>query len=238
MLVLFGGSGDLARRKLLPSLYNLAKHDSSTSTSPCSPSAQALSDEAMRERLVEAVQELCEQPIDSALLEHLKSATYYRRGPFNRGEELESLRQPLEEIAARHGTQGNVVYYLATPPEAFGSIGTGLGKAGLVKPPSGDSWTRIIVEKPFGRDLASAQELNRALLTVFDESQIHRIDHYLRKETVQNLLLLRFHERALRAHLNRRYVDHVQILVAETLGVEGRGAYYDTRAPATCCRTT
>ena len=229
MLVLFGGSGDLARRKLLPSLYNLAKHGFlDEHFAVLALGSKPLSDEAMRERLAEAVQEFCEQPIDSALLEHLKSATYYRRGPFNRGEELESLRQPLEEIAARHGTQGNVVYYLATPPEAFGSIGTGLGKAGLVKPTAGDSWTRIIVEKPFGRDLASAQELNRALLTVFDESQIHRIDHYLGKETVQNLLLLRFTNGLFEPIWNRRYVDHVQILVAETLGVEGRGAYYDT----------
>ena len=129
MLVLFGGSGDLARRKLLPSLYNLAKHGFlDEHFAVLALGSKPLSDEAMRERLAEAVQEFCEQPIDSALLEHLQSATYYRRGPFNRGSELESLRQPLEEIAARHGTQGNVVYYLATPPEAFGAIGTGLGR--------------------------------------------------------------------------------------------------------------
>jgi glucose-6-phosphate 1-dehydrogenase len=229
VLVIFGGSGDLARRKLLPSLYNLARHGFlDEHFAVLALGSKPLSDEAMRERLAEAVREFCEQPIDSALLERLQRATYYRRGNFNRGQELESLRQPLEEIAARHGTQGNVVFYLATPPEAFGPIATALGKAGLVRPPSDGPWTRIIVEKPFGRDLASAQTLNRELLAVFDESQIHRIDHYLGKETVQNLLLLRFTNGLFEPIWNRRYVDHVQILVAETLGVEGRGAYYDT----------
>ena len=229
VLVIFGGSGDLARRKLLPSLYNLARHGFlDEHFAVLALGSKPLSDEAMRERLVEAVREFCEQPIDSSLLERLQRATYYRRGNFNRGQELESLRQPLEEIAARHGTQGNVVFYLATPPEAFGPIATALGKAGLVRPPSDGPWTRIIVEKPFGRDLASAQTLNRELLAVFDESQIHRIDHYLGKETVQNLLLLRFTNGLFEPIWNRRYVDHVQILVAETLGVEGRGAYYDT----------
>jgi glucose-6-phosphate 1-dehydrogenase len=229
LLVIFGGSGDLARRKLLPSLYNLARHGFlAEHFAVLALGSKPLSDDAMRERLAAAVREFCEQPIDPAILERLQRATYYRRGPFNRGDELESLRQPLEEIDARHGTQGNRLFYLATPPEAFGSIGTGLGRAGLVRPPSAASWSRIIVEKPFGRDLASAQALNRELLSVFDESQIHRIDHYLGKETVQNLLLLRFTNGLFEPIWNRRYVDHVQILVAETLGVEGRGAYYDT----------
>jgi glucose-6-phosphate 1-dehydrogenase len=227
--VIFGGSGDLARRKLLPSLYNLAQHGFlAEHFAVLALGSKPLADEAMRERLAEAVREFCEPPIDSALLERLQRATYYRRGDFNRGRDLESLRQPLEEIAGRHGTQGNVVFYLATPPEAFGAIATALGKAGLVRPLSDGPWTRIVVEKPFGRDLASAQGLNRELLAVFDESQIYRIDHYLGKETVQNLLMLRFTNGLFEPIWNRRYVDHVQILVAETLGLEGRGAYYDT----------
>jgi glucose-6-phosphate 1-dehydrogenase len=229
LLVIFGGSGDLARRKLLPSLYNLAHHGFlDEHFAVLALGSKPLSDEAMRGRLAEAVREFCEPPIDPALLERLQRATYYRRGAYNHGEDLDALRQTVEEFAGRHGTQGNVVYYLATPPEAFGPIGTGLGKAGLVRQVGDGPWTRIVVEKPFGRDLASAQALNRELLAVFDESEIYRIDHYLGKETVQNLLMLRFTNGLFEPIWNRRYVDHVQILVAETLGVEGRGAYYDT----------
>src|SRR5262249_2394111 len=212
---------------LLPSLYNLARHGFlDEHLAIVALGSKPLSDEAMRERLAKSVDEFCAPPIDRALPERLQRATYYRRGPFNRGPAADQLRGRLDEIAARHGTQGNVVFYLATPPEAFGPIGTALGKAGLIKPPGDGPWTRIIVEKPFGRDLASAQTLDRELLTVFDEHQIHRIDHYLGKETVQNILLLRFTNGLFEPIWNRRYVDHVQILVAETLGGEGRGDYY------------
>jgi glucose-6-phosphate 1-dehydrogenase len=228
-LVIFGGSGDLTHRKLLPSLYNLARHGFlDEHFAIVALGSKPLSDEVMRERLAKSVDEFCAPPIDRELLERLQRATYYRRGSFNQGRDLDQLRASLDEIAARHGTQGNVVFYLATPPQAFGPIATALGKAGLVKPPGDGPWTRIIVEKPFGRDLASAQALDRELLAVFDERQIHRIDHYLGKETVQNLLLLRFTNGLFEPIWNRRYVDHVQILVAETLGVEGRGDYYDT----------
>ena len=228
-LVIFGGSGDLTQRKLLPSLYNLARNGFlNEEFAIVALGSKPLSDDDMRERLAKAVHEFCSPPIDTSLLERLQRATYYRRGKFNEGRDLDELRAPLDEIAAKHGTQGNVIFYLATPPQAFGPIATGLGKAGLVNAPGKGPWTRIIIEKPFGRDFDSARELDRQLLEVFDEQQIHRIDHYLGKETVQNILLLRFTNGLFEPIWNRRYVDHVQILVAETLGVEGRGAYYDT----------
>ncbi len=229
VFVVFGGSGDLTRRKLLPALYNLARNGFlDEHFAILALGSKALTDDAMRERLAEAVREFSSEGADRTLLERLQRATYYRRGAFNRGHDLESLRAPLADIAARHGTGGNVLFYLATPPDSFAPIAAGLGAAGLARPVAGDAWTRIVVEKPFGRDLASARSLDRQLLAVFDERQIHRIDHYLGKETVQNLLLLRFTNGLFEPMWNRRYVDHVQILVAETLGVEGRGAYYDS----------
>jgi glucose-6-phosphate 1-dehydrogenase len=229
LFVIFGGSGDLTRRKLLPALFNLARQGFlSERFAILGLGSKPLTDEAFRDRLAEAVRDFCSGQADAAFLERLRGATYYRRGPFNEGRYLETLRAPLEEIAARHGTQGNVLFYLATPPQSFGPIALGLGRAGLVHRVGGETWTRIIVEKPFGRDLESARALDRDLHSVFDESQIYRIDHYLGKETVQNLLLLRFTNGLFEPIWNRRYVDHVQILVAETLGAEGRGAYYDT----------
>jgi glucose-6-phosphate 1-dehydrogenase len=229
VFVIFGGSGDLTRRKLLPSLYNLARNGFlDEHFAILALGSKPLTDGAFRDRLADAIHEFTSEPPDAAVLERLQRATYYRRGNFNHGGDLEALRQPLEEIAGRHGTQGNVLFYLATPPEAFAPIAAGLGRARLVLPFGQEPWTRIIVEKPFGRDLASAQDLDRELHAVFDERQIHRIDHYLGKETVQNLLLLRFTNGLFEPIWNRSYIDHVQILVAESLGMEGRGSSYDT----------
>src|SRR5205814_3890701 len=123
---------------------------------------------------------------------------------------------------------GNRLFYLSTPPEVYPDIVEQLGRAGLSKPPSPKSWVRIIIEKPFGRDLASAKALNQIVLNVFDEKQVYRIDHYLGKDTVQNLLVLRFGNGIFEPLWNRNYVDHVQITAAETLGVERRGGFYET----------
>src|SRR4029450_10349930 len=192
LFVVFGGSGDLTQRKLLPALYNLARNGFlSEHFAILGLGSKPLPDDSFRDRLAEAVTEFTTGAADASVLERLQRGTYYRRGQFNRGLDLEQLRGPIEEIGARHGTQGNVLFYLATPPEAFGPIATGLGRAGLVRAPDQDPWARIIVEKPFGRDLESAQALDRELHAVFDERRIHRIDHYLGKETVQNLLLFR-----------------------------------------------
>jgi glucose-6-phosphate 1-dehydrogenase len=133
----------------------------------------------------------------------------------------------LDEVDQTHGTQGNALYYLAVPPDLFDDVVVALGEAGLAREENG-RWRRVIVEKPFGRDLESARLLNRKLARVFTEQQVYRIDHYLGKETVQNLMVLRFANGIFEPVWNRRYVDHVQITVAETVGVEGRGAYYET----------
>jgi glucose-6-phosphate 1-dehydrogenase len=228
VFVIFGGSGDLTRRKLLPALYNLSRRGFvGERTAILGLGSKPLTDETFRERLAEAVREFASGEVDETVLGRLKNATYYLRGSFNEGRELETLHASLDRIASRHGTEGNVLFYLATPPQSFGPIALGLGRAGLVQSPEGEAWTRIVVEKPFGRDLESARALDDDLHSVFDESQIYRIDHYLGKETVQNLLLLRFTNGLFEPIWNRRYVDHVQILVAETLGIEGRGAYYE-----------
>src|SRR5262249_47425812 len=227
--VIFGGRGDLTRRKLLPALFNLARQGFLNERfAILGLGSKPLTDEAFRDRFADAVKEFCSGQADAAFLERLRAATYYRRGPFNEGRDLESLRAPLDEMTAKHRTQGNTLFYLATPPQSFGPVALGLGRAGLVHPAGGEPWTRTIVEKPFGRDLESARALDRDLHSVFDESQIYRIDHYLGKETVQNLLLLRFTNGLFEPIWNRRYIDHVQIVVAETLGAEGRGSYYDT----------
>src|SRR5439155_8925506 len=151
-------------------------------------------------------------------------------------ELYQKLKTKLEEIDNEFDTQGNRIFYLATAPDYFGVIAKQLGEAGIARPKaqtgskSGTKrkpWTRIIVEKPFGRDLESARALNKTLAAVFDESQIYRIDHYLGKETVQNILAFRFANSIFEPLWNRQYIDHIQITNAETIGVEGRGAYYE-----------
>jgi glucose-6-phosphate 1-dehydrogenase len=153
---------------------------------------------------------------------------HYVRGDFGDPAAYAQLREVLTHVATECGTGGNVIFYLATPPQFFDQIATQLGAAGLVKQPDNPTgWTRIVIEKPFGRDLESARELNRQLLSIFQERQIYRIDHYLGKETVQNILLFRFVNGIFEPIWNRRYVDHVQLIVAEQIGIENRGAYYD-----------
>ncbi|HEV7730878.1 MAG TPA: glucose-6-phosphate dehydrogenase [Candidatus Binatia bacterium] len=228
-MVIFGGSGDLTRRKLLPSLYNMAREGFlNEKFAVIGTGSTPLSDDDFRTRLREGVEEMYPGAIDKAVLDRLAASLYYVRGRFTKSEEFPALKKRLEEVGERHGTEGNVLYYLAIPPQSFGDVADNLGKVGLVHDPlQPGPWTRLIIEKPFGDDLESAQELNRRLAAVFHERQIHRIDHYLGKETVQNILLFRFTNGIFEPVWNRRYVDHVQITVAEKLGVEGRGAFYD-----------
>jgi glucose-6-phosphate 1-dehydrogenase len=229
-MVIFGGSGDLARRKLLPSLYNMAREGFlSENFAVIGTGSTPLGDDEFRKRLREAAEEMYPGAVDQKVLERLAGAAYYVRGRFVEEKDFPALKAKLAEVAERHHTDGNVLYYMAIPPQSFGTVADNLGKAGLVSDPTlPGPWTRLIIEKPFGHDLESAVELNRQLSRVFHERQIHRIDHYLGKETVQNILLFRFTNGIFEPVWNRRYVDHVQITVAEKLGVEGRGAYYDT----------
>ena len=229
LLVLFGATGDLAKRKLLPALFNLAQNGLlAREFSVVGMAREDLSHEEFRRRIGEAMREFGPKNMDPALWARLESCLYYARGQFGDPEAYKALSQLLEKTDREGGTQGNYLYYLATPPSVFPEIAAQLGRAGLAQ--GGEhraGWTRMIVEKPFGRDLDSARALNRSLLQGFDEDQLYRIDHYLGKETVQNLLVFRFANGIFEPIWNRRYIDHIQILVAESVGVEDRGRYYE-----------
>ena len=229
VLVIFGASGDLTRRKLIPALYNLARER-------LLPAGFAVVGYARRPYTTEEFRQLMRaavdrfsrsRPVQEAVWESFADRLYYLSGQYDRPEDLQTLAEFLGLLDRRHGTAGNRLYYLATPPDAYPVVIHQIGQAGLGGDRSNDAWTRIIVEKPFGRDLETARALNRILAGVFDERQIYRIDHYLGKETVQNILVFRFANGIFEPLWNRQYVDHVQITVSESIGIEGRGAYYD-----------
>jgi glucose-6-phosphate 1-dehydrogenase len=185
------------------------------------------SDEAFRADLRASAQQFAHAKPDDALerWDQFARIVSYHQTDFESAEGYARLTQRLGELDAAYGTQGNRLFYLATAPEYYAVIAERIGAADLAQP--GGAWERLIVEKPFGQDLQSARELNRRFLTIFDESQIYRIDHYLGKETVQNIFAFRFANTILEPLWNRNYVDHVQITAAETIGVEQRGEYYD-----------
>jgi glucose-6-phosphate 1-dehydrogenase len=228
LLVVFGATGDLFKRKLLPALYNLrALGLLPREVAVVAAVRRDLDDEAFRAAATADLAEFATQPVDQAVWDELRPRLHAVSGDLEDPATWRELRDRLAILDVQYGTQGNALFYLATPPEAFAPIVKRLGEAGLARegPPGG--WRRVIVEKPFGRDLESALALNRDLTAVLREAQLFRIDHYLGKETVQNLLVFRFANGIFEPVWNRRYVDHVQISVAESLGVEGRGAYYD-----------
>jgi glucose-6-phosphate 1-dehydrogenase len=229
-VVLFGASGDLAKRKVVPAMYDLASHSSLGPRYAIVGFARTpMSDENFRAALGEAAQSISEVgPIEPNQWNAFASNLYYHAGEYGNPDDYTKLAQRLKELEAEKNLCGNRLFYLSTPPEVYHHIVEQLGRAGLARPCSPDTWVRIIIEKPFGRDLASAKELNRMVLSVFDEAQVYRIDHYLGKDTVQNLLVLRFSNGIFEPLWNRNYVDHVQITAAETLGVERRGGFYET----------
>ena len=229
-VVLFGASGDLAKRKVIPALYDLASHSSLGHRYAIVGFARTpMTDENFRATLGEAAKSISEVgPIDPAKWADFASNLYYHAGEYGNPDDYAKLAQRLKELEKEKDLCGNRLFYLSTPPEVYPYIVEQLGGAGLARSCSPDAWVRIIIEKPFGRDLATAKELNRMVLNVFDESQVYRIDHYLGKDTVQNLLVLRFSNGIFEPLWNRNYVDHVQITAAETLGVERRGGFYET----------
>src|ERR1700704_5584315 len=228
-VVLFGASGDLAKRKVIPAMYDLAVHNSlGPRYAIVGFSRTAMSDESFRETAGDAAKSISEVgPIDPKKWSEFAANLYYQEGEYGNAEDFKKLAQRLDELSAEKKLGGNRLFYLSTPPEVYPHIVEQLGHAGLAKPSSPDAWVRIIIEKPFGRDLASAKELNKKVLCVFEEQQVYRIDHYLGKDTVQNLLVLRFANGIFEPLWNRNYVDHVQITAGETLGVERRGGFYE-----------
>ncbi|HZT67659.1 MAG TPA: glucose-6-phosphate dehydrogenase [Acidimicrobiales bacterium] len=222
VLVVFGASGDLTSRKLLPSLAAVARRQQLTDSFAVVGVARSeLSDEDFRKLAADAV------PDAGPEWERAVSGFRYVQGEYGEPATFDRLRQVLEEVDHDRGTQGNRVYYLATVPDQFATVACALGEHGLSRPRKG-CFVRLVVEKPYGRDPQSAAALDRAVHTSFDEDQVYRIDHYLGKETVQNVLALRFANAIFEPVWNRRYVDHVQLTVAESIGVGHRGGFYET----------
>ncbi len=227
VLIIFGASGDLTQRKLFPAVYQLAGQRAlprefalvGTATRP-------MSHEEFRGKMKESAMSAAPgTSVDPATWALLEQGLYYLPSDFGDPAGYVRLADFLARIDKEHGTRANRVFYLATPPSLYGDIIRGLEGAGMARPVSG--WTRVVVEKPFGRDLASARALNQEISRAFDESQIYRIDHYLGKETVQNILVFRFSSGIFEPIWNRRYIDHVEITVAEDLGIENRARYYE-----------
>jgi glucose-6-phosphate 1-dehydrogenase len=229
-IVIFGATGDLTRRKLAPALYNLALDRELPGSCALIGVSRGLgSTDEWRAQLREALGKHSRtQPIDDAVWGRLCAAAQVVSGDLGDPGIYRRVREALTAVDRERHTGGNHLFYCATPPDAFPEIITGLAGAGLITPPGGTPWTRVIVEKPFGSDLASAQELNRIAAESLDEQQIWRIDHYLGKETVQNILIFRFGNSIFEPLWNRKYIDHVQITAAEEIGVEGRGRFYDS----------
>jgi len=228
-IVMFGASGDLAQRKLLPALYDLAFHACLAPRFRLVGFSRTKMDDAeFRRKSAEALSKAkAPEANDNRRGEFLEHLQYFT-GDYDDPEAFRRLAERLDKLDTEAQLGGNRLFYLATPPEIYLKIIEQLGKAGLARPKSDKSWTRVIIEKPFGRDQDSARALNEKLLSVFDESQVYRIDHYLGKETVQNLLVFRFGNGIFEPLWNRNYIDHVQITAAESLGVERRAAFYES----------
>ncbi len=226
-IVIFGASGDLAKRKLIPSLYRLFKSGMLPDRFfVLGTSRVEMSAEQFREAMMNAVKDAFASGFDQKLWQEFSERLYYTKFDYAVQESyLTGLRDELPALESKHQTGGNRIFYLAVPPTVFEEVIGNLGAAGLSREDKGCS--HIVIEKPFGRDLASARKLNRLAHTHFKESQIFRIDHYLAKETVQNILMFRFANSIFEPLWNRRYIDHVQITAAETLGVEHRAGYYE-----------
>ncbi len=226
-MVVFGASGDLTKRLLIPSLFNLyCDHLLPDSFAILGMAMDAFTTQSFREKMSADVQKFSRrEDFDDAAWADFCDRIHYLKGRFDDEQAFLQLKKFLQALDGRHDTGGNILFYMATPPSVFGMISTGLEKAGLNH--SAEGWRRIIVEKPFGVDLASAKALNREILTYWQESQVYRIDHYLGKETVQNLLAFRFANGMFEPLWNRTHIDHIQITATEQVGVEWRGGYYD-----------
>ena len=228
IMVIFGAAGDLTQRKLIPALYNLAKVDLlPREFAILGVAHNPMSDDEFRKKLTGDIAHYAGREIDQEVWEWFKQRLYYVTAEFDDNNTYGQLKSKLEALDKQHNTRGNFFFYLATAPSFFGPVVEQLATAGLMNEKD-HFWRRVIIEKPFGHDLDSARSLNKRLLAVAEEKQIYRIDHYLGKETVQNILAFRFANGIFEPIWNRRYIDHIQISVAETVGVEQRGSYYDS----------
>jgi glucose-6-phosphate 1-dehydrogenase len=230
VLVIFGAAGDLTRRKLLPALYNLMREQALDERFAVVGFSRAEQTEEVFCRILhQAVSDFSRtQPIDEGVWQGFSRRIGYVEGNFEDPEGYVALRRRLEGLEEEIGSEGNRLFYLATPPSAAPIILHRLQEGGLVNGNGTASpWTRVIMEKPYGRDLASARDLNRIVGEVLQEDQVYRIDHYLGKETVQNILVARLGNTIFEPLWNRKYIDHIQITAAESIGVAGRGRFYD-----------
>jgi glucose-6-phosphate 1-dehydrogenase len=228
-VIIFGASGDLTKRKLVPALYRLTQQRLLPAEFAILGFARSpMSDDEFRAKMKDAVATYGEaKSVDESVWQSFAQGIYYVSGDINDPTCYQKMSERLDQIDAERGTAGNRVFYLSTSPNLYSEAIEQLGGANLSRPKA-DSWVRTIIEKPFGHDLTSAKQLNEDVARVFNEEQVYRIDHYLGKETVQNLLVFRFANGIFEPIWNRNYVDHVQITNAEAIGVEGRGGYYDT----------
>ncbi len=226
-IVIFGASGDLTKRKLLPALYNLkALKLLPANFSVIGVAVSDWDDSEYRKRITEDIKEFATRPVDDTEWDDFVKRSYYVHGDFNDVETFNKLSAKIDSAQKEWKLGGNVLFYLAVSPTFFAKVVEQLSSVGLTKEAE-NAWRRVIIEKPFGHDLASARALNTSLSSHISESQIYRIDHYLGKETVQNIMVFRFGNSVFEPIWNRRYIEYVQITVAEELGVELRGGYYD-----------
>jgi glucose-6-phosphate 1-dehydrogenase len=225
--VIFGASGDLTKRLLVPALYNLAAaHLLPEEFAVIGVARADVSDEGFRAHMRDCLREFATVPLAPEVVRHLTARFSYVRGEFDDPNTYRLLSDKLGAVEPQFRTGGNCLFYLATPPDLFALVPQRLAEAGLLREENG-KWRRLVIEKPFGTDLESARELDRRLLALLAESQVYRIDHYLGKETVQNIMVLRFANGLFEPLWNRDHIDHVQITVTETLTVENRGKFYD-----------
>jgi glucose-6-phosphate 1-dehydrogenase len=228
-VVIFGGSGDLARRKLVPALYNLLLDGLLPENSAVlGTGRKPMTDEQFRDSVREGITKYSRQPLQADMWARFAPRLFYVAGGIDEPAAYAQMHERLTQLGSEHKLSNNRMFYLAIPPTSIAPAVQGLQKAGLVQPSKGPfPFSRVVVEKPIGHDLSSACEINESVAQVFDESQIFRIDHYLGKETVQNILVLRFANSILEPIWNHKYVDHVQITVSEAEGVGTRATYYD-----------
>src|SRR6478752_2583827 len=227
-IVIFGATGDLTHRKLVPALYNIAADgEMPPAVAVIGFARRPKTDDEFRAEMGEATRKFSRQAVRDEIWDGFAKALFYHQSEFGDEAGYKKLAERLDHLDEVGGTRGNRLFYFAASPEQFETIIQNLKQAGLNKARDG-SWARVILEKPFGTDLKSAEHLNRVVQSSFSEDQTYRIDHFLGKETAQNILVLRFANAIFEPIWNARYIDHIQITATETLGVEGRAGYYET----------